>query len=99
MPIKSREVCASLLSLRSFSEDVDQCHPPIVHVMKGEDKGEIFEVSTCQFGDVNQLSILMDYSSRTVFLIKSIRDDSTARSTPVEVDFKSESPGCGHNIT
>ena len=93
------EVRASLLSLHSFSKDVDQCHPPIVHVMKGEDKGEIFDVSTCQFGDVNQFSILMDYSSRTVFLIKRSRDDSTARSTLVEVDFKSESPGCGHNIT
>ena len=97
-PIKAREVCASLLSLPSFAEDVDRSHPPVVHVLNGEDKREIFAVPTCQFGDVNKFSILMDDSSRTVFLMKR-RDENTACSTPVEVDVKGESPGCGHNIT
>ena len=60
LPIKSMEVRASLLSLHSFSKDVDQCHPPIVHVLNREYKREIFSVPTCQFGDVNQFSIMMD---------------------------------------
>ena len=98
-PIKAREMCASLLVLTSFSEDVDLFHPPVVHVMIREDKREIFAVPKCQFGDLNPLSILMDDSSRTVFLTKRMRDENTARSTPVEVDFKDESPGCVHNIT
>ena len=63
-----------------------------------ESKIGIFFVPTCQFWGVNQLSILMDDSSRTVFLMKR-RDENTACSTPVEVDVKGESPGCGHNIT
>ena len=97
--IKDGLVCSSLLSLPSFAEDVDQCDPPVFHIINVEDKMEIFSVTTYQFGDVNQLYILMYNSSRTLLLINRKRDENTARSIQLEVDVKGESPGCDHNIT
>ena len=98
MPINVREVCSSLLSLPSFSKDVDRCHPTVVHMLNGEDKRDIFSVPKFQFGDVNQLSILMDNSSSTLLLINRRRDGNTDRYIPVEVDSKGEPTGCDHNI-
>ena len=48
-------------------------------MLNGEYKQEIFAVPTYQFGDVNKFSILIYDSSMTVFLIKRIGDESTAR--------------------
>ena len=98
-PIKAKEVYDYLISLPYISDYVEWWHPPVVHELNGEDKREICAVRTCQFGNVNQFSILIDDSSRTVFLIKMGRNENTACSTLVEEYFKVESPGCGHNIT
>ena len=54
LPINNRKVYYSLLSLTSFAEDVDQFHPPVVHVMNRVNKKGIFAVPICQFGDMKK---------------------------------------------
>jgi hypothetical protein len=75
LPFSCKDVCSSLLSVQDDhgltpSTSNVQNQKPVVHVMNGEDRREMFFVPTCQYGQSSSVSLVIDASNRRVFILR-----------------------------
>lgn len=70
----SENTCKGVYStLQSFVSDPDalEDEKPIIHVMNGEDRHEMFSVPPCQFGELPSVSLVIDTPRRNIILLRT----------------------------
>lgn len=87
-PTKAKEVCVQLLSPSTSRKKAACGSPPkessltkdtipVVHVLNGEDRRELFSHVTCEFGPDAFVALIVDDESRTVRIIKRLDQNGT----------------------
>lgn len=81
----SENTCKGVYStLQSCVSDPDATEDkkPIIHIMNGEDRHEMFSVPPCQFGELPSVSLVLDTPRRNIILLRNNRTDPASNKIP-----------------
>ena len=86
--VTCKDACTNLLSTDITGMDWDMTmEKPVIHVVNGEDRHELFSVPPCQFGALPSVSLVVDAPRRNVILLR-VKSHLTNDSQPADAsDF------------
>lgn len=74
-----KDVCTNLISVRNNQNHHPPATKPVIHVMNGEDRREMFCVPAGQYCQNSEVSLVIDSPNRTVHLIQKTPPEQTKK--------------------
>ncbi len=79
-----KDVCSNLISIKNQNHS-PPCTKPVVHVMNGEDRREMFCVPAGQYSQNSEISMVIDTPNRTVHIIQKTQEKANEVKTEFAV--------------